>query len=195
MRNHNKQPGRLKSPLEAVGNSKLKKRKYTISAILTFLFFLGGFLTVLEINIYRNTFIVWSIPTAIWISTGFLFTPLTLTLLRENFDSAGIFPKVVYNIVTFGGIICYIFMALNYHFPIGSEKVYQVEIMKTGTLAKGKRKSSCASPYALVRFKGKEKELIFPCGFELGNYKSVRLTVVTGLLGFDIIREKTAIVF
>lgn len=191
MRNQNKPSGQLRKILVDAQSSKVKKRKYFISAILTFLFFLGIFLTILEIYIYRNTLIVWTIPTLVWISSGLLLTPFTSNLLRVYYDIEGIILQLFFNIVTFGGIICYIFMGLNYYFPIGSEKAYQVEIIKTGTLAKGR--NGCGNQYAEVKLKGKDKELVFPCGFELSGNRSVSMTVKLGLLGFDIITGKTVI--
>lgn len=167
----------------------MRAQKYSITAIvLTFLFLIGIFLIILEIDIYRSTLIVWTIPTAIWIASGILITPFTLALLKKHFDDSGIILKILFNVGAFGSIILYLFMALNFYFPFNREYIYRIKIINTGNLAKGR--NGCGNPYADVKVKGVDKQLIFPCGSEVRNYSEVILTVKTGLLGFDIITKK-----
>lgn len=165
-------------------------KKYSVTAfLLTFVFITGGYSLLLGINIYRNTLIIWTIPTIIWILSGVLITPLNLTLLRKYFRNSGITFHIFFNIVSFGSIISYLFMALNFYFPFNQENVYQVTITKTGKLPRLHR--GCGKPYANVEVKGIDKKLVFPCGFEIANYSNIILTVKTGLLGFDVITKKT----
>lgn len=172
----------------ANNSHKFERRKKSISFILSFLFLLGMVLIIFEINIYRDTIIEWTIPTAIWIFSGVLLTPFTSTLLNEYYDTKGIILQLIFNIAAFGGIVCYIFMALNFYFPFDREDVYHVEITNTGRLAKGRR--GCGNPYADVKVKGHDKQLVFSCGFDVEKYSNVILIIKPGLLGFDIIMSK-----
>ncbi len=80
----------------------------------------------------------------------------------------------------------YVFMATNYYFGKNNKiETLQTEILKTGHLAKGK--GGCGLPYADVIIKKSDKQLIFPCDFEIEQYKYVDLTLQEGLLGFDVI--------
>jgi hypothetical protein len=168
----------------------MSSKKYSFAAVLLmFLFLIGGFALFLEMKIYRNTLIVWTIPTAICIFSGILTTPFTFTILKKHFRDSEIIFLTLFNIVAFGSILSYVFMALNFYFPINQENVYLVKIINTGKLAKWRR--GCRKPYADVSVKGKDKRLIFPCGFEVENYSDVILTVKSGRLGFDIITKKT----
>jgi hypothetical protein len=36
-----------------------------------------------------------------------------------------------------------------------------------------------------------QKDLIFPCGTEIGKYKSVQLTMQEGLCGFEVITSQS----
>ena len=153
---------------------------------LSLLFFSGLILTIFEINIFHKTIIDWKIPTSIWVFTGLLFAPFMSKHLVNYYNTTGLFLQLVFNICSFGGILVYIFMATNYYFGKDNKlETFQTEILKTGHLAKGR--NGCGSPYADVFVKKSDKQLIFPCDFEIEQYKYVDLTLQKGLLGFDII--------
>ena len=163
------------------------RKHYFIYSILTILFIGGIILTVLEINIYRQTLISWTIVTAVWLSSGLIATFFTSNLLTKHYETKGLFLKVVYNTAAFGGIVTYGFMALNFYFPSDYQAIVRTEIIKTGRLAKGR--GGCGNPYAGVVLKGRPKELVFPCDYELDKYRYVKLSVKKGLLGFEIIGD------
>jgi len=172
-------------------NSKsYRKKKYIINIALTTSFFCGAILLIFEINLYRNTLINWAIPTTIFLVSGLIAILPTSTLLEKYYRTRHFFLKLVYNIVAFGGITVYSFIAVNYYFPDSKEDHYKVEIIKTGHLAKGK--NGCGPAYAKVEINNADKELIFPCGFELEGYRFVNLTIKKGFLGFEIITSKKA---
>lgn len=171
---------------------KFKKLNY-INIGISILFFSGLILTIFEINIFQKTIIDWKIPTGIWFFTGFIFLPFTAKYLVNYYETTGFFLQSVFNICSFGGILVFIFMATNYYFHFDSQtETYKTKIIRTGHLAKGR--SSCAPPYAEVVIKHLDKQLIFPCDFEIERYKYINLTVQKGIWGFDIILNQTPLI-
>ncbi len=95
----------------------------------------------------------------------------------------------LFNIVSFGGILVFLFMWLNQNFNDNYKRGVNVPILSYGHLAKSRR--SCGNPYVHIVYQGKEKELIFPCGIEIEKYSIVHLETVNGFFGFDVITSKT----
>jgi len=148
------------------------------------LFLSGLILTIFEINIYRKTIIDWKIPTGIWFGIGLLQLIWLRKYLAEYYDTKSIIWQLVFSIVSFGGLFTYGFMATNYYLLNENEtEKIKATVIKTGHLAKGK--NGCGNPYAHIIIKGKEKELIFPCDFEIEKYKFVTVKLQQGFLGFD----------
>ncbi|KAA5533551.1 hypothetical protein F0919_13505 [Taibaiella lutea] len=160
--------------------------------------FLGGlFLTIWEINIYRVTFISVYILLSIWVLTGVLITPL----FRKTFniycfnpytpERSPLFFHFLFNIVSFGGIVIFLFMwtnqTLNDHIKI----VKELPVVSSGHLAKSRH--SCGDPYVNVIYKNQEKQLVFPCGTEIENYNNVYVEITKGLFGFDVITNQTLV--
>jgi len=166
----------------------LKESKW-VNYSLTFLFFSGLVLTVFEINIFRKTIIDWKIPTGIWLGVGLISLRWLRTYLAENYNTKNVFLQLVFCVGSFGGIFAYGFMATNYYLLNNNEpKIIKTSITKTGHLAKGR--NGCGNPYAYVKIKGVEKELIFPCNLEIEKYEFVLVTLQRGLLGFDRILDQ-----
>lgn len=173
----------------------LKNRKPKInwiSIMFTILFFIGTILIIFEINIYRETIIDYRIPLGIWILSGLLITPFTSKLLSKYFRIHSFFLQTVYNVMTWGSLFIYSFMAMNYYFTIGKERTVIVKILDTGNLAKGRR--GCGNSYAEVIIEGSKKQLIFPCNYDLEDFTHFDLTIIKGFWGFDIIKNKTALI-
>jgi hypothetical protein len=167
------------------------------SNLLGGLFLLGLILTIWETYIYRVTFISVYIPLSIWILTGILMTPIfkkTFNIYCFNPYTPGRTPMFLhysYNIISFGGILVFLFMWTNQTFNDKSKSVITVPIISYGHLAESEE--SCGEPYADIIYKDKEKELIFSCSIEIEKYNSVYIEVAKGLFGFDIITNKTLI--
>jgi hypothetical protein len=167
------------------------------SNLLGGLFLLGVILTIWEIYIYRVTFISVYIPIAIWILSGILMTPLlkrTFNIYCFNPYRPGqtpMFFHYLYNIVSFGGILIFLFMWINQTFNDKTKTVVTVPIVSYGHFAKSRR--SCGEPYVHVIYKEIEKELVFPCGIEIEKYSSVYIEITKGLFGFEIIMNKNLI--
>ena len=167
------------------------------SNLLGALFFGGLVLTILEIYIYRVTFIFLYIPLSIWVLTGLLMTPIFKNIFNiycfnpYSPERTPMFFHYLYNIVSFGGILVFLFMWTNQTFNDKSKTVITLPIISYGHFAKSRR--SCGEPYVHVVYKYKEKELVFPCDTEIEKYNSVYIEITKGLFGFDIINDKTLI--
>lgn len=85
----------------------------------------------------------------------------------------------------------FLFMWTNYHYPKQDKKIITTSVLSYGHLAKSK--NSCGDPYVNIKYRDKEKQLIFPCGTEVEKYGQVYIETKTGFWGFDIITNKTLI--
>lgn len=159
-----------------------------VNSFLSVMFIGALILTVFEIHIYRKTIIHWAIPSTIYILTGLILTPLTSNFLKKHYDTIGFFFQLVFNVVTWGGLLIFALMATNYYFPKENSKTISTKIIRTGHLARGGH--GCGVPYCEVIINNKEKELVFPCDFDIENYNEIELTIRKGFWGFDIITEK-----
>jgi energy-coupling factor transporter transmembrane protein EcfT len=157
---------------------------YTLTGLL------GLILIYFEILIFRKTIInVW-IPLSIIFLFGLFTFLFTKGHYKKTYHLSGNFLPLLHSIVSLGLIACYIFMAANYYLS-GERSVSKAKILKTGHLAKGRR--GCANPYCEIKINGLEKQLIFPCGFDIDNSNTVILTVEKGFFGFDVVIDKDAI--
>ena len=172
-----------------VNNTTSPKNKNWINPALTFLFFTGLTLTIFEINIFHLTIIDWRIPTGVWLGVGIFALIFFRKVLREYYDTKNIFLQLVFTVCSFGGLSTYGFMASNYYMNASIEtETLKTEIIKNGHLAKGR--SGCGEPYANVIINGAEKQLIFPCDFEIERYRYVNIKLRRGFLGFYLILEQ-----
>ncbi len=175
-----------------------KYPNYTLKCnLLGGMFLVGLILTIWEINIYRVTLISPNLLLAIWISTGLIATPLmkkTFNIYCFNPVSPGrtpIFFHILSNTVSFGGVLIFLFMWTNQNFTNHIKNIITANVILYGRLAKSK--NSCGEPYVHISYKNKEKELVFPCGTEIEKYSRVYIEVERGILGFDVITNKTLI--
>lgn len=183
---------RSKSPVNTSEPQQINARRLKI-ILLSLLFLVPCWIilfTTLEVELYRNTVIDWVIPTSIYIVGGLVFSPMTSKLVGGYSTLSDYFWFSVGNILVFGGIVAYIFMALNFYFPSGEPTFLKVQIIKRGYLSSGKSRYR-GEPYADVKIYGADKELIFPRDIEIKNFKYVGVSIKKGLWGFDIIESKT----
>ena len=183
---------------KALEELKAKYPYYNLkSNLLGSLFLCGLILTIWEIYIFRVTFISVYIPLSVWVLTGFFMTPILKKIFNiycfnpYTPERSPLFFHYLYNIVTFGGILVFLFMWTNQTFNDKSRNVITLPIVSYGYLAKSRR--SCGEPYAHIIYKDKEKELVFPCGTEIEKFSSVYIEVSKGLYSFDVITNTTLI--
>lgn len=162
---------------------------FTIINVILFGLFIGSIsLTVWEINIYEKTFVPFNIPFAVWILTGLIVTPFLKKILTI-YLKAPVFLKLVYNIVTWGGITKFAFMWTNYNFPNKTKMEINEKIISKGHFPKGGKGSHCEQPYIIINYKGQDKQLVYYCGIDVEHFNSVDLTIYRGFFGFDIITK------
>ena len=173
------------------GKLKLILTQLNITPINTLfsISFLGGLLlTVLEINIYRDTFVSPYVPTTIWLITGVTAVLPMRGILTKSYGTTSFFMQMVFCIGSWGGIVVYVFMAANFYITSPLLTSEKLPVTDHGTMAKGSH--GCGEPYVDIIYNGVEKQLVFPCGTETEKYKFAQLTIKKGLWGFNVITSK-----
>lgn len=177
----------INEQIDSHTESKLKTILISIAPL--FLFVSAILLTVWEINIFRKTFISYYIPILLWVLPGLLVTPFLNKSLRLYEDLKSSFWIFIFNIITWGGLTVFSFMAANYYFPDKDVFLKTFTVKESGKLAKGK--NGCNHPYVRIEYKGATKELVFPCDTIIENKKTVDIVIKKGLFGFEIVSEQT----
>ena len=85
----------------------------------------------------------------------------------------------------------FMFMAANYYVNM-EEKVINLDIIRTGQLARGRR--SCGNPYAEVFYENMEKKLVFPCDTDLTNARKIKVVLSKGIFGYVVVKNMRPIV-
>jgi hypothetical protein len=171
---------------------------YTIKANLFACLFLVGIIAIIwEIELFRITFIDPLVPFLLAVVFGLALTPLlrkTVNIYLYNPGNIGKVPllfHIVFNIVSFGGMLALLFMWTNGHFAYKEKRVLTLPIDSKGHLAMSK--NSCGEPYAMINYKNVEKELVFPCDTPIEKYDRVYIEVRQGLFRYDVITRKTLV--
>jgi hypothetical protein len=164
-------------------DSPFKSRE---STLLFFYFLIGMILLILSSLIYDKTLIQWYIPLGCIIITTILVSLFNSVYLQKYFGLSGIFLRLVYNLLSTGGVLIYILMALNFYFAHPEESTHHLDIVDKGTSYYKSKKRI----YALVRLKGITKEIYFNPDLNLSAFSRINVTVRKGLLGYDIIIKK-----
>ncbi len=174
--------------LDWVEEHRLDRIKYTLTA----LFFLGLILQLLQTSLYAQTVINWKIPVAIWLCAGISGMNYVRKSLLKHYHTREIFLHLFSATIGIGSIVTYAFMAANYYLPASSK----LEILKARISERGhqsRKRGSCGAPYACVNIKGTQKQLTFPCDFNIKEFNFVIVKLRHGILGFDRILEKTPV--
>ena len=167
--------------------------KYKFSNIVgVVILFTGFILTYFAIHLFGLTFIPLSTSLSIYFFGGIV----GFLLFRKKFS--GIYKSKTLNFVTSiiclvgscGGIVNFIFLALNFYLADKEPVKENFIIIKPGSLPKG-GKGHCNQPYIIIERSGLEKQLIFKCNLsnKISSIKSVDLTLNKGKLGYYIIRD------
>ena len=168
-------------------NIKNKKRHKVFYWTYFTLFFAGLLAITGGMLLFENTILIWKVPVIIFLLTGFLMTPVTSFSFEKYCKIESIFWKIFFNIVSFGGLLVGLLIAINYYFPDNVQQSHKTEILETGYLKSRGRRNV---PYAEVKIDGTIKRLVFPKNVELAPYKFVVVDTKKGLLGFPIITHK-----
>lgn len=162
----------------------------TISKLFGVIPLISICLILWEISIYRLTFIPWGIPACIGIITGVIMTPLLRKLIDGIFPGHGLAVQLLYNIVTWGGIVMFLFMWSNYQFAGSQQRKINAPFVKVDRLT---RRGGVGEgrPYITILYKGQEQHLLFDKGTNMDSCSSVDLTLADGLLGYVVVVDKT----
>jgi tetratricopeptide (TPR) repeat protein len=162
---------------------KIKAGKSNGMYALTMTSFL---LIIWEMFIYRKTFISVFIPITVWGLGGFLFF-LFLNTRLKYYKNAGtpFWARAFHGTFTFGAMLMFCFMALNYYMPISEAKERNLKVIKTNRF--GARRGRTGDPYVIALHDGVRKQLVFPNDADVHNCISVNVKMATGLFGFETV--------
>ena len=173
----------IKRQYETVKNEKFWKGFYAVTG------FLGLVLIVFEIFIYRQTIINTYIPISIIIVVGFLTFHFTKKHYKRTYSLIGNFFPIMQNLISWGFISCYIFMAVNYYLADKKITEYKFEIKEKSSMPGFKGHRNERKPLVRIDYSNIEKELVFRYADTEKVNKADRVTVMVrkGGLGFDIL--------
>ena len=182
---------RLKDSVENLDwaeGQRFDRIKYTLTALVI----LGLILQLFQTSLYAQTVISWKIPVAIWLCAGILGMNYVRKSLFKHYNTREILLHLFSATIGIGSITTYTFMAANYYLPANSKlETLKARISETGH--QPRKRGSCGAPYAYVNIKGTQKQLTFPCDFNIKEFNFVIVKLRHGILGFDRIVEKTPI--
>lgn len=175
---------------------KTRKQKPEIStkekiwkAYYTSMFFLGLILIFFEIFIYRQTIIDIYIPISIIIFTGLITFLLNKKHYKNIYNLSGNFYPIMQNIISWGFITCYIFMATNFYFADDTIVEHKFKIEEKNSMPGSKRHRDERKPLIIINYFGFKKELVFD-NEDTEKVKfadSTKVFVRKGGLGFDLL--------
>ncbi|TDO73649.1 hypothetical protein EV143_105247 [Flavobacterium chryseum] len=156
-----------------------------------FVLMIGIILTIFEINIFRKTLISKYIPISIILVTGFIGFLFNKKHFKKIYSTSGNFIIIIQNLVSWGFISCYLFMAINYYLARPIIENYKAKIIEKSSMPG--QKGSRIERHPLVRFKyfDFEKELVFKFKDteKVNLADSVKINLKKGRLGFDVLES------
>ena len=163
------------------GGNKSDKKYLLNKSLLNILFIIGFSLGAFSINLYRSTIIDWKIPTSIWFFSGLIMTPFFRKILAKYYNIKILFLQFIYNLIAFGGIFVFSFMATNFYSKKSNLNEKEYEILK--------KRSTRREQIIVIEYDGKEKEIYFSKykKREVRNAKNVILQIKDGRLGYEVI--------
>jgi heme/copper-type cytochrome/quinol oxidase subunit 2 len=172
-----------KQSIEKVKNEKFWKRFYGLTG------FLGLVLIMLEIFIYRRTIIATYIPISIILIIGFLTFYFNRQHYKKTFSLKGNFFPIMQNLISWGFIAGYIFMAINYYLADKTTTEYKFPIKEKSSMSGSKGHRDERQPLITIDFFKFEKQLIFRYADtdKVNKADSIMVKVRKGGLGFDIL--------
>ncbi|MBI3220091.1 MAG: hypothetical protein HYZ44_11305 [Bacteroidetes bacterium] len=163
-----------------------KWKKYYFITLIT-----GLILIILEINLYRKTIIPLWIPLTVIFTIGVISFFINRTHYNLTNNTKGWFFPLLQNIISWGFISCYLFIAMNYYFA--EEKQHQsiFEIKSKSSMPGSRGHRNARKPLVTIDYFGFEKELVFTNKDTKKVDKATQVKLVTkkGLLGFVILEH------
>lgn len=167
-----------------------KKQKKIFYKII---FFVGLAAMIWEVQIYRQTIIEIKILLGIILIVGILTMFFSLNDFQKLFKykrkSSLYFWTFIQSIVSWGFIVCSIFMFSNYYLASKESTLQSFDIIERSSMAGGKYHREKRKPTFKILYKGELKQLVFNSKYydKMESYQSVELIVKKGFLGFDLL--------
>lgn len=179
----------MKKTIEKKPETENKEKLWKVFYTLTL--FLGLILMLFEVLIYRKTIIETYIPISIILVVGFLAFYFNKQHYRKTYSIEGNFYPIMQNLISWGFISCYIFMATNYYLAENGTTNYRFKIKEKSSMPGPKRHRSEREPLVRIDYFGFEKELVFDFSDteKVNSADSVKVSVKKGGLGFDILES------
>ena len=170
---------------DTVDNEKFWKGFYATTG------FLGLVVMVFEILIYRQTIIEIYIPISIILFVGFVTFYFNRQLYKKIYLLTGNFYPIIQNLISWGFISCYIFMATNYYLADKTTTEYRFEIKEKSSMPGSNRHRSERKPLVRIDYFNLEKELVFRYTDtdKVNKADSVMVTIRKGGLGFNVLDD------
>ena len=169
-----------------------RKHKKTLNKWKTIYFITvltGAILCIFEIGIYRLTMIKTIIPVSIIALVGLVTFYFNRGHFRKVYEEHWLIYAIIQNVVSWGFIACYLFMAANYYFSDNNVRHHTFEIKSKSWMSGSRRKRNERKPTVVIDYFGFAKELVFT--FEdtesINAAKKINLSVKNGFFGFDVI--------
>jgi hypothetical protein len=162
---------------------KLWKAFYFLNAVV------GIFFLVLEIEIYRKTIIDFYVPLIVILVAGTVAFIFNKRHYQKVYSLRGIFFPLLQNIIWWGFISCYLFMATNYYFANKGITNHKLPIKYKSSLPGGRGHRNERQPLIAIDYFGFEKDLVFRFS-QTGKVKQANSAILKtrkGFLGFDVL--------
>lgn len=156
---------------------------------------LGLFLMAWQVTIFRNTIIDVSILIGIIFVVGVLTFWFDFKNYGKTYNKEGIelyFYSGMQYLLSYGFIVCSIFMLMNYYFAEKAAEKEIFEIVERSSLPGRKYHRDERQPTFQINYYGKLKELVFSHEYyeKMDFYTNVELEVRKGYFGFNILENK-----
>lgn len=167
----------------AAGNSKKK----LTHGVLLLLFFGAICLLVRTMAIYERTIIPLSALAGIAVISGLIGTVLFRRILMVYGRLSGFLQRFVYCLVTFGGLMVFLFLWINEYCRDESIQTKEYPIISRGYIFA--RKNACKRPYLVISSQAGNKRFVFRCDVEITADHCLLLEASEGAFGFDVVEK------
>lgn len=152
-------------------------------------FILGLVLIVAEVHLYRKTLIAVYVPITIIVIVGILAYFANRRHYKLTYALQGNFFPFMQNLISWGFISGYLFMAVNFYFAGRQLTTHHTAIIERSTLTGPKRHRNKGNPLVVIEYHHFEKDLIFLQADtqRVNQADSVLLNIKHGALGFDVL--------
>jgi hypothetical protein len=170
---------------------KIGKEEKFWKAFYTLILFLGAISMLFAILIYRKTIIETYIPISIILVVGFLAFYFNKQHYKKTYFLTSNFNSIMQNLISWGFISSYIFMATNYYLAENISTNYKFKIKEKSSMPGSKYHRSEREPLVRFDYFDFEKELVFHFSDteKVNSADSVKVSIKKGGLGFDILES------